>query len=57
MSDTDRARINRENDTAHRNHIFHEIADALRAMDGKAAPELIADALMEGQIPHCRVML
>lgn len=32
-----------------------EIADALRAMSGRATPEAIAMALIEGKIPHVKV--
>ena len=51
------ARAKREADQAHRAKIFGEIADALRAMSGKATPELIAEALIEGRIPHCKVSI
>lgn len=53
----DDARAKREADTAHRAKIAAEIADALRAMAGRATPEAIAEALMAGNIPHVQVML
>ena len=37
--------------------IASAIADALRTMTGKATPELIAEALIEGRIPHCKVSM
>ena len=45
------------NDITHRATIHKSISDALRALstDWHATPELIADALMEGKIPHVRV--
>lgn len=52
---TEAARAKREADTAHRDRIASDIADALRTMAGNAAPELIAVALMEGRIPHVTV--
>ena len=47
------------NDITHRAMIRKSIADALRALstDWHATPERIADALMEGQIPHVKVEL
>ena len=51
------ARAKREADTQHRAKIFQDIADALRTMAGAASPEQIADALMNGKIPHVRVVL
>lgn len=53
----DDARAKREADTAHRAKIAAEIADALRAMAGRATPEAIAEALMAGNIPHVTVNL
>ena len=51
------ARKKREADTAHRESIARNIADALRSMSGNATPENIAAALMDGKIPHCVVRL
>jgi len=51
------ATAKRATDQAHRAHVLAEIADALRSMAGKATPELIAEALMEGRIPHVEVKL
>ena len=51
------ARAKREADANHRAEIARDIADALRTMTGKATPELIAEALIEGRIPHCRVSM
>lgn len=44
-------------DTAHRDRILSDIAAALRTMSGAATPEAIANALLDGKIPHCRVVL
>ena len=57
--DAETARARREADTNHRAMIHKSIADALRALstDWHATPELIANALMEGKIPHVRVEL
>lgn len=49
------ARAKREADAAHRARILAAIADALRGMAGRATPELIAEALADGRIPHCTV--
>lgn len=49
------ARAKREADAAHRAKIAKDIADALRTMSGRATPEAIAEALMNGEIPHCTV--
>lgn len=51
------ARAKREADQAHRALIHRAIANALRTMEGAATPELIAEALMQGRIPHCKVEL
>jgi hypothetical protein len=51
------ARAKREADKAHRAKIAGDIADALRAMSGRATPEAIAEALMAGEIPHTKVTL
>ena len=51
------ARAKREADAAHREKIASDIADALRAMTGRATPEAIAEALIEGKIPHCTVRM
>lgn len=51
------ATAKRAADQAHRARVLAEIADALRTMDRKATPELIAEALMEGRIPHVEVKL
>ncbi|WP_313666181.1 hypothetical protein [Shinella sp.] len=51
----DEARAKREADAAHRAKIAKDIADALRTMSGRATPEAIAEALMNGDIPHCTV--
>lgn len=53
----DEARQKREADAAHRANIRSKIVDALATMAGNATPEAIADALMDGRIPHARVML
>jgi len=47
----------READANHRASIARDIADALHTMTGKATPELIAEALIEGRIPHCKVSM
>ena len=49
------ARAKREADAAHRSQIAKDIADALRTMSGRATPEAIAEALINGEIPHCTV--
>lgn len=49
------ARQKREADAAHRARIKAAIVAALDAMRGNASPDQIADALMAGQIPHCKV--
>lgn len=49
------ARAKREADAAHRAKIASDIAAALRTMSGRATPEAIAEALIEGKIPHCTV--
>lgn len=49
------ARIRRAADEAHRNGILSDIAAALRTMDGASTPELIAEALLDGRIPHITV--
>ncbi|MDE3791724.1 hypothetical protein I7G86_13885 [Sinorhizobium meliloti] len=51
------ARAKREADAAHRAKIATDIADALRTMSGRATPEAIAEALIEGKIPHCTVRM
>lgn len=51
----DEARLKREADIAHRAKITSDIANALRAMSGAATPELLAEALIEGRIPHVTV--
>lgn len=51
------ARIKREADAAHRAKIASDIAAALRTMSGRATPENIAAALMDGKIPHCIVRI
>ena len=51
------ARAKREADATHRASIARDIADALRTMSGKSTPELIAEALIEGRIPHCKVSM
>lgn len=53
----EQARIKREADQAHRAKVRAEIAAALSQMAGNATLERIADALMAGQIPHCKVVL
>lgn len=47
----------RSKDEAHRSKIKSQIVDALAAMAGKATPEAIAEALMNGKIPHTKVAL
>ena len=42
-------------DTKRRNEVKTSIVDALTAMAGKATPGAIADALMNGEIPHVTV--
>lgn len=49
------AKAKREADAAHRDRIKAAIVGALAAMRGNASPGQIADALMAGQIPHCKV--
>lgn len=49
------ARAKREADTDHRARIKANIVAALSAMRGNATPDAIADALMAGTIPHCKV--
>ena len=51
------ARAKREADATHRASIARDIAEALRTMTGKASPEQIAEALIEGRIPHCKVSM
>jgi len=51
------ARAKREADKEHRAKIASDIAEALATMKGKASPEQIAEALIEGRIPHCRVVM
>ena len=51
------ARAKREADATHRASITRDIAEALRTMSGKSTPELIAEALIEGRIPHCKVSM
>ena len=53
----DEARAKREADQRHRDSIASDIADALRSMSGKATPEAIAAALIDGKIPHCKVSM
>ncbi len=53
----DDARSKREADAAHRAKITADIVEALGAMAGRATPSLIAEALIEGRIPHCRVVM
>ena len=49
------ARAKREADQAHRDKIKGDIAAALSKMAGAASPEAIAEALITGKIPHCKV--
>ena len=51
------ARAKREADTVHRSNIKAAISAALASMAGNATPDAIADALMDGKIPHCTVNL
>lgn len=51
------ARAKREADATHRAKIASDIADALRSMAGRATPEAIADALINGLIPHTTVRM
>jgi len=51
------ARAKREADQAHRAKIKADIVSALTAIAGAASPLQIADALMDGKIPHCGVTL
>ena len=53
----DDARAKREADEAHRDRIQSEIAAHLATMTGRATPELIALALMNGEVPHCTVRM
>lgn len=53
----DDARAKREADAAHRAKITADIVEALGAMSGRATPALIAEALIDGRIPHCRVVM
>lgn len=51
------ARAKREADATHRAKIATDIAGALRTMSGRATPEAIAEALIEGKIPHTTVRM
>ncbi|MEB3419939.1 hypothetical protein ACFSDD_11205 [Salipiger marinus] len=51
------AAAKRAADQAHRDRIKAEIAEALSTMAGAATPAAIAEALIEGRIPHVKVML
>lgn len=51
------ARQKREADAAHRANIKHQIMAALEPMVGKQAAKDVAGALMDGKIPHTKVML
>ncbi len=51
------ARAKREADSKHREKIRTDIADALRTMSGAASPDQIAQALLDGKIPHTVVTL
>jgi colicin import membrane protein len=51
------ARAKREADQAHRAKIKASIAAALSSMAGAETPEIIAEALIEGRIPHCKVSM
>lgn len=51
------ARQKREADAAHRANIKHQIMSALESMVGKQAAKEVAGALMDGKIPHTKVML
>lgn len=51
------AKAAREADQAHRNSIRNDIIEALSSMRGNATPEAIADALMDGKIPHTEVSI
>ena len=53
----EKAAAKRAADKAHRVRILQEIADALGAMAGAATPALIAEALLDGRIPHVKVTL
>lgn len=53
----EQARRKREADQAHRALIAGEIAAALSLMAGNATPALIAEALIEGRIPYCKVVM
>ena len=51
------AQAAREADVLHRGKVFDAITDALSAMAGNASPRQIAQALMDGDIPHTKVTL
>lgn len=51
------ARAKREADQAHRDTIRGAIISALAAMAGNASPAAIADAIMDGRIPHVKAVL
>lgn len=51
------ARAKREADQAHREKITADIEAALSEMAGKATPRLIAEALIDGRIPHVTVSM
>lgn len=50
------ARAKREADAKHRKNILEEISGALQSL-GVAYPEAVAQDLMDGKIPHCKVIL
>jgi hypothetical protein len=54
---TAEAQAQRMADASHLAKITADIVNALRDMTGNATPELIAEALIEGQIPHCEVTI
>lgn len=51
------ARAKREADQAHRAKIAADISAALTTMAGRATPDNIAAALLDGKIPHCTVRI
>lgn len=53
----DDARAKREADAVHRANIKRAIVSALESMRGNISPETLADALMDGKIPHTKVTI
>jgi len=51
------ARAKREADVNHHRKIFGEISEALRSYAGKDFAHAITEALINGEIPHCKVSM